>query len=303
MSVTNVHSDISDDKLQVASEVVEAQNSSSETVIPLTVGQQLRVARESKGLTLSDVARALKLSLRQVEALEAEDWPNLPGKTIIRGFVRNEARLLGLNPDALMSLLDTLDMPLAPELEMTTGAPVRIPQENRADRRDYVRVISGLIILCLAVAAVFLVPSDLWQSTLSALKVASQSNEVVVENEPASAVDKTITLGVAVAPPETLVLPSVAAMPDSNLSPALPTASTSILRFSFTKPAWVEVRDRSGQIIFSKLSHAGSEQDIEGQPPFSLVVGNATYVTLEYQGKPVELSNRSKEDVSRLSIE
>ena len=307
MSEVIIPSYVSNDEQRVDLEVAATQDGGTEASITLSlsVGQQLRLAREAKGLTLADVARSLKLSTRQVEALEAEDWPNLPGKTIIRGFVRNEARLLGLNPDVLMSALDTLNMPLAPELEMTTGASVSIPQESSADRRDYVRVFSGLIILSLAIAAFFFFPADLWQTTLSALKAASQPNEVVVVNEPASSVDKANTpeVAIATAPPKTLVPPDVAAIPESSASSLSPTASSTTLRFGFTKPAWVEVRDRSGQIIFSKLSQSGSQQDIEGQPPFALIVGNATYVTLEYKGKPVELSNRSKDDVSRLTLE
>lgn len=303
MSEVIIPSYVSNDEQRVDLEMAATQEGCTEASIPLSlsVGQQLRMAREAKGLTLTDVARSLKLSPRQVEALETEDWPNLPGKTIIRGFVRNEARLLGLNPDVLMSALDTLKMPLAPELEMTTGASVNIPQESSADRRDYVRVFSGLIILGLAIAAFFFFPADLWQTTLSALKAASQPNEVVVEKETALSVDKANTPEVAIAPPKTLVPPDVAAMPESSVS--LPIASSTTLRFGFTKPAWVEVRDRSGQIIFSKLSQAGSQQNIEGQAPFALIVGNATYVTLEYKGKPVELSNRSKDDVARLTLE
>jgi cytoskeleton protein RodZ len=66
----------------------------------------------------------------------------------------------------------------------------------------------------------------------------------------------------------------------------------------------VEVRDRSGQIIFSQLCPPGSEREIEGQPPFALVVGNASHVTLRYKGKPIDLlSKRSKEDVARVTVE
>ena len=73
-----------------------------------SVGQQLRLSREGKGLSVGDVSRTLKLSFRQVEAIEADDWPNLPCNTILRGFVRNYARLLELNPDGLMATLDGL---------------------------------------------------------------------------------------------------------------------------------------------------------------------------------------------------
>lgn len=63
------------------------------------------------------------------------------------------------------------------------------------------------------------------------------------------------------------------------------------------------MRDRTGQIIFSQLSQAGSQRDIEGQPPFVLVVGNAAHVTLQYKGKAIDLSKRSKDDVARLTLD
>ena len=76
------------------------------------------------------------------------------------------------------------------------------------------------------------------------------------------------------------------------------------LKFSFDQPSWVEVRDRSGEVIFSQLCQAGSQRDIEGQPPFSLVVGNSSHVTLLYNGKAVDFSkHRSKDGVARLTLE
>ena len=140
---------------------------------------------------------------------------------------------------------------------------------------------------------------------MSALKAVSQSNEAVVESEPVASPEEEVGTAelAVVAQPDQSVVPET---PSEPLPPAAvdPVAvSGNALKFSFTKPAWVEVRDRDGQIIFSRLNQADTQQIVEGQPPFSLIVGNATYVTLEYKGKAVELGNRSKDDVSRLSLE
>ena len=45
-----------------------------------SVGQQLRAGRERAGLSVDDAARALKLSNRQVESLEQDDWTSLPAR-------------------------------------------------------------------------------------------------------------------------------------------------------------------------------------------------------------------------------
>ena len=65
-------------------------------------GAQLRATREAFGLSLEEVAQQLKLAPRQVIALEDEDFAQLPGRTFVRGFVRNYARLLNLDGDQLL---------------------------------------------------------------------------------------------------------------------------------------------------------------------------------------------------------
>lgn len=269
-----------------------------------SVGLFLRTVREEKGLTVAEVSKVLKLSFRQIESLESDDWESLPCSTIIRGFVRNYARMLEVDPAPLMVALDQLQMPQTPELKMTTGTPVNMQRDSRADSRDYFRVFAGAFVLILAILAYFFFPQDVWQSTLSALKTAAQSREVVEEKKPI--VSETKVPEAAVEAPKTVALP-VPEVPVPQAEPAsvpaVPAAVSSTLKFSFAKPAWVEVRDRSGQVIFSQLSQAGSQRDIEGQAPFVLVIGNAAHVSLQYKGKAVDLSKRSKDDVARLTLE
>ncbi|MFN4149133.1 MAG: helix-turn-helix domain-containing protein, partial [Rhodocyclaceae bacterium] len=86
----------------------DVANDADETPSPQveTVGALLRAAREAAHLSHDDVARALKFSPRQIAALEADDYAALPGATIVRGFVRNYARLLKLDAAPLLQRLD-----------------------------------------------------------------------------------------------------------------------------------------------------------------------------------------------------
>ncbi len=68
----------------------------------MSVGSTLRAAREAQGLTVADVAERIKFSVRQVEALEADDTAHLPEGTFLRGFIRSYARTLHLDESALL---------------------------------------------------------------------------------------------------------------------------------------------------------------------------------------------------------
>ena len=294
----------------------------------VNVGLQLRATRESKGISVEEVASVLKLSPRQVEALEANDWSGLP-KTIIRGFVRNYARFIGLDVASLMATLDGMALPQGPELNVQTGSPVSMPKEGGADRKDYARVFSGLVVLLLAILAYYLVPAEAWRTTMSSIKEMVQTDRKKIE--PAADPDKDVgaessSVEVVPSPVSTPVpVPAPTSVVDSPESPVVQQASQPVsaplsqelaepvavaarasgnaLVFAFSEPSWVEVRDRTGQVIFSQLSQAGSTREVNGQPPFSLVVGNASHVNLQYRGKPVDLSKRSKDDVARLTLE
>lgn len=79
----------------------------SESVAPAArPGTVFAARRESLGMSIADVSAKLKLSRRQIEALESDDYANLPGNTFVRGFVRNYARLLELDPQPLIAFLD-----------------------------------------------------------------------------------------------------------------------------------------------------------------------------------------------------
>ena len=284
-------------------------NISTEVLVGLSVGQQLRTAREAKGLSASDVAHALKLSVHQVLSLENDDWSSLPG-TIVRGFIRNYARLLNLSSEALMDQLDILRMP-PPQLDVVpSGTSITLPQASRVERRDLAVMFFGLMLLILALLAYFFVPQDFWQSRLAGLSQSAPPPKQTVSETvssdslpPSSASDQVAPLGATASPNIETSLPVLPASPEPVQSANPPSSSVSSLKLSFSRSSWVEIRDRSGQVIFSQLNPAGSEREIEGQPPFALVVGNASGVTVQYKGKSIEMPLRSKEDVARFNIE
>jgi len=65
------------------------------------VGRELRDAREALGITVADMADALRIRAAHIEALEDGRFSDLPGRPYTLGFARSIARHLGLDPDAV----------------------------------------------------------------------------------------------------------------------------------------------------------------------------------------------------------
>ena len=63
-------------------------------------GGKLRQAREGRGVSLSQIAAATKISVVSLEALERNDLSRLPGGIFSRAFVQSYAQEVGLDPDA-----------------------------------------------------------------------------------------------------------------------------------------------------------------------------------------------------------
>ena len=120
-----------------------------------SAGATLRAAREAAGLPLDAIAQQLKLAPRQIRALENDDYQHLPGRTFVRGFARNYARFLHLDPDAVLALLPAGEA--APALERPTLAPTRRPMGElpieRVAKRSTIRWLIPLLLLSIVAAA------------------------------------------------------------------------------------------------------------------------------------------------------
>ena len=77
------------------------------------LGATLREAREASGRELRDVAKALHLEVGAIAAIEDGRFAELPMRPYTRGYIRNYARLLGLDADDLVQRFDATDTPSA----------------------------------------------------------------------------------------------------------------------------------------------------------------------------------------------
>jgi len=129
------------------------------------VGLSLTRLREARGWTLAEVSVRLKFSERQLAALEAERWAELPHGLPLRGLVRNYARLLELDPEALLTALAPqldarqagraqLGVPSVSQLASDRAAHLMSQASNH--RRRGIWLVAAIVLLALAALAAFL---------------------------------------------------------------------------------------------------------------------------------------------------
>lgn len=102
------------------------------------IGAILRERREALGLNLADVEAGIRIRQKYLAALESDDWHQLPGEVVGRGFLRNYARFLDLDPETLMDRRRvSVDPHLQHALESTSaGAPMPVSREVDYRPRD-----------------------------------------------------------------------------------------------------------------------------------------------------------------------
>lgn len=116
-------------------------------------GGVLKAEREKQGLSVHDVASKLKISGRQIESIEADKFELLPEATIVRGFIRNYAKLLKIQVDPLLdaySVLVPTKEPLAFMLKPSSTMKVGGYKKPKTGR-----YFSAVLLLLLAFGAWF----------------------------------------------------------------------------------------------------------------------------------------------------
>jgi cytoskeleton protein RodZ len=294
-------------------------------VEPESPGKLLAKARWDLGLSVEDVAAELRLSPRQVAALEDDDYDSLPGMTYVRGYLRNYARLVGVPIDSVLSSRRE-----AGASEQTTTS--RIPVQRQLSSSDRVVKFATFLVVAAIIGLVVM----WWQGQRSG-QVAPTLAPRTATNAPASA-EGARTPAAAPAPVEPSTAPAgspgpgpaapevvpggetqgASAPPQGEAPAAEPTAGASeaagaepapappstggdlVLRFR--EDCWTDVRDAEGERLVYRTVTAGETLRLQGTPPYSIFFGNARGVDVEYEGKPVDFSSKVRGVFARFVV-
>mgnify|MGYP006281752161 FL=1 len=261
-----------------------------EAVAPM--GNSLSAAREAKRLSVGDAAYALKVGNKVIQAIEASDWQALPGRTFTVGILRAYGRLLDVPVDAIIAEVPGGSPAVKKNHVQASTATLKAHPAARRDgetKRQEKRMLKlGLVMVILAVVLAYAMPGNLWDEAFESAQslVNRWVRQDVVQPQTDSAA---------------VPAPADAAKPAESGADVVAQAPTSpgTLELKFAAPAWVEVRDHTGRIIYSQLNAAGTTQFITGAAPLDVLIGNARQVQARWRDEPVKLDKLTGDDVSR----
>lgn len=262
--------------------------------VKLSVGIRLRTAREAAGMSVLDVSQHIKLSAKQIEILENDGFDEL-GLVFSRGFVRNYARLLGLDANSLIvDMASTMQDKAEPlsihdeHIPLTTGLS------------KYWLVMAGLAItLVIGVPLLvyhWLAADDTPINMASLAKTVAPTNPIT--KAPTSRVVANAELG------KTPISPApVAAESTAPNNTATENTAMGRLQFQFAKDSWVEIRDGKQHTVLTHLYRAGETAEVSGMRPLSVIIGNAASVTLKYNDRVINLVPYTPVNVAKLTLQ
>lgn len=272
----------------------------------LHAGEKLARQRQVLGIEVAKAAAHLRISARQIEAIEGGRWEEFPNPAILRGFVRAYAKFMQLPPDHLLDELPQVKQ--APDdLAYTPSVCLALPGQGPhfVRRRQWwwwIPVLCAALVL----AALELMYPQWWQvfkgrtnfSQLEINQLATQEKKssVLTQSVPSSATSQ------AVVTTSSTTAATVQNIASENVIPAQTQSPVMVL--NFTQESWVEIAQADNLVLARGLQAAGSRLQLDGKAPFYLLLGNASQVQLNYQGLPIDLTRytNTNNQVARLTL-
>ena len=289
------------------------------------IGAGLRAVRERLGWKLADVAEALRIRLPYLEAIERGDLAALPGPAYQTGFVRSYAQMLGLDPEEILRHFQAEGLGRAPKAQLSFPAPVpdRGVPSGAIALVGVVVVLVGYGLwyhytaherhLALTVPSV---PAELAPlavppkvsapppQPVAASAPAPVAASTTAPNPPASTPAVSATAPVPSVPTPSASATPAASAPTTTLTsltagpknqppampgvapPPVPDAAVQGEAILATADSWVEVRDATGTILFSKVLRARQSWPVPQEAGLTMTTGNAGGTEITQDGKP-----------------
>lgn len=291
-------------------------------------GKILCDARRQLGFSAEEVAGMLNLSTSQINALESDDFLNLPGSTYVRGYLRSYAQLLELAPADILAAYASVNGTervtrlgsLSPEPEVTL--------KDRPVRYATFMVVGLLVVLAIvwwqgrsytptvgvdAKTADLSPPQqDLLGPDIAAIELKSKTDlgQLAANGKfPATLIpslaesdisESEQSLSLYKSGPDDIELENIP-LPSVAETSSVAGANTELVVYT-REASWADIRDARENKLLYTLLPAGRMVTLVGTPPFNVFLGNPDGVGLEFDGEYLDASKYKIGIVARFTL-
>ncbi|KGK00667.1 RodZ domain-containing protein [Thalassotalea sp. ND16A] len=295
-------------------------------------GQLLRDARIAKGMTESEVAEQLNLRLALIESIEQECFDNSTPKTFIRGYLKNYARLVGINTEDILSSYEMLDVAQQNDAEMKSFSQSK---RKQAEDNRLMLTIYFIAFILIALTVIWW-----WQDSAkmepSVVTNAAQQEQSTSAVNPTTADDKNAVTNGSIDNNTAITTPTDAQLAEqtetndavfeqhmaNNPEPAdnvaVITSATANTRgeedsavaggqktdqlvFSFAGDCWVNIFDASGERLAWGIKKADYVMTLNGKAPFSITLGKPELVAIDYNQQAIDMDQFQQGQIAKFT--
>ena len=229
-----------------------------------TPGEILRAEREKKGLSIKDVEQATSIRSLYLTAIEQANYFVIPGEVYVKGFMRNYASFLGLNPQEILDMYRQTQNTPSPGVEQPVSNPsshqpstTQKVKENRERTSSSLKWIAIILLFAIGAAGYW------WFSTNTP--------------NPAPNLDKSAKPS-PVVPSQPIQQLPVTPQPPPQTKPI-------VLIAKFIDECWTQVFV-DGKEVYEGIPKVGETLTWEGQKTVVIRLGNASGADITYNGQP-----------------
>jgi cytoskeleton protein RodZ len=256
-----------------------------------TLGQKLKDERVRQGKQLRTISEDLRISTRYLEAIETEDWKQLPGDFFNRSFIRQYAQALGFDPAKIEQEFASIVKP-EPTVDLNRISTAQDPRVRREEVKKVISVeplprpgsrffdsrtrlaVAALVLLVAGGGGLSLV-IDRWNTNKETQRQNSVNVSPPVLPAPAASLSEPAPPPAAAVERSELV-PVISADPIGNL----------LLNIEATERTWIEVT-ADGKRIFMGVLQPGDKKLISTLQSARMVVGNAGGIAVSKGGRDI----------------
>ncbi|KRN75147.1 hypothetical protein IV73_GL000908 [Weissella kandleri] len=275
------------------------------------IGEELQAARIAKGLSLDDIQAQTKIQKRYLQAIENDQFDQLPGSFYERAFTRQYAAVVGLDAEDLLErhALDTKipadeTKPVVDQSAMRINAGENVSRAGmRQDEAKRVKQANNMlpkVIMGVAAIAIVVVIWALVANFAGHSKDTSENSNVSVSSSivsKSSSKESSAEKSSSSSKQETkteIGAPAVVGNV-STIAVKVPAEGERKLTLVGTNgDSWNQIKSNTGAVLYSGTVHANETKEIvvdNTVTGVSVQIGNANNLKLQFNGEDVKLNN------------